>query len=80
MEKPQRLPGSIITCVNKRDGTVLKVGTASHIIGPSVVDPSHLMLGAGCGDWGVCMYLTLADAAMLNVELDRVLAEQTQRG
>jgi hypothetical protein len=74
------LPGSIVTCVNTRDGTVLKVGLTSGLIGPSVVDPSYLMLGAGCGDWGVCIYLTLADAARLNVELERVLAEQIERG
>jgi hypothetical protein len=80
MKNKSNLPLSIVACVNKRDGTVLKVGTASRMIGPAIVDPSHLMLGAGCGDWGVCIYLTVADAARLNVELDRLIAEQTARG
>jgi hypothetical protein len=80
MKKKSNLPLSIVACVNKCDGTVLKVGTASRMIGPAIVDPSHLMLGAGCGDWGVCIYLTVADAARLNVELDRLIAEQTARG
>ena len=80
MNNEPTLDGSIVTCVNKRDGTVLKVGTASHMIGPALVDPCHLMLGAGCGDWGVCIYLTLADAARLNVALNRLIADQTQRG
>ena len=78
-DKP-RYSGSIVTCINKRDGTILKVGTASHMIGPSVVDPCHLLLGAGCGDWGVCMYLTLADAARLKTDLDRLIAEHAERG
>jgi hypothetical protein len=80
MKNKSNLPLSIVACVNKRDGTVLKVGTASRMIGPAIVDPSHLMLGAGCGEWGVCIYLTVADAARLNVELDRLIAEQTARG
>ena len=72
--------GSIVACVNKRDGTVLKAGTASQIIGPVIVDPTHVMLGAGCGDWGVCIYLSLADASQLKSDLDRLIAEHTQRG
>jgi hypothetical protein len=80
MKNNLMLPGPIVTCVNKRDGTVLKVGTASRMVGPAIVDPFHLMLGAGCGDWGVCIYLTLADAARLKMELDRVITEQTERG
>jgi hypothetical protein len=80
MKNNVRLPGSIVTCVNKRDGTLLKVGTAFGLVGPAIVDPFHLMLGAGCGDWGVCIYLTLADAARLKTELDRVISEQTERG
>ena len=71
---------SIVACVNKQDGTILKVGTAARMIGPAVVDPSHLMFGAGCGDWGVCIYLTIADAARLKSELDRLIVNQTQRG
>jgi hypothetical protein len=80
MKNNSKVPGSIVTCVNKRDGTLLKVGTATRMVGPAIVDPFHLMLGAGCGDWGVCIYLTLADAARLKTELDRVIAEQTERG
>jgi hypothetical protein len=80
MKSHSEVTGSIVTCVNKRDGTLLKVGTASRMVGPAIVDPFHLMLGAGCDDWGVCIYLTLADAARLKTELDRVIAEQTERG
>lgn len=75
-----KLSGSIVACVSKRDGTVLKVGTASRMIGPAVIDPSHLMVGAGCGDWGVCVYLSLADAAHLRAELDRLITEHAQQG
>ena len=80
MKNNVRVPNSIVTCVNKRDGTLLKVGTASRMVGPAIVDPFHLMLGAGCGDWGVCIYLTLADAARLKSELDRVISEHAERG
>jgi energy-converting hydrogenase Eha subunit E len=79
MKKEPKLPDSIVTCINKRDGTLMKVGTASRMIGPAIVDPLHLMLGAGCDDFGVCIYLTLADAAKLKVELARLIADQTQR-
>jgi hypothetical protein len=80
MENQPRLPDSILTCVNGLDGTVLKAGTASRMIGPSSVDPLHLMLGAACGDWGVCIYLNLADAARLKTDLDRLLTEHAERG
>jgi hypothetical protein len=80
MKKPATLPSSIIACVDKRDGRVLKVGTVSGMIASAIVDPHHVMLGAGCGDWGVCMYLTLADAARLNAELDQLITDQTERG
>jgi hypothetical protein len=75
-----RLPSSIVTCINKRDGTLLKVGTDSRMIGPAIVDPYHLMLGTGCGDWGVCIYFTLADAARLKTDLDRLMADHSERG
>ena len=74
------VPRSIVACVNKDDGAVFKVGTASRMVGPALLDPSHVMLGAGCDDWGVCLYLTVADAARLNAELGRLLADLTQRG
>jgi hypothetical protein len=80
MKTEPELPRSIVACVNKRDGTVLRAGTASGLIGPTAVDPFHFMLGAGCGDWGVCIYLTVPDAVKLNAELDRLIAEQTERG
>jgi hypothetical protein len=80
MNTEPELPRSIVACVNKRDGTVLRAGTASRLIGPAVVDPFHLMLGAGCEDWGVCIYLTVPDAVWLTAELDRLIAEQSERG
>ncbi len=80
MKNGPRLPESIVTCINKRDGTLLRVGTASCMIGPAIVDPLHLMVGAGCDDFGVCIYFTLADAARLNVELARLIGDQTERG
>jgi hypothetical protein len=80
MKTEPNLPPSIVACINKRDGTVLKVGNASRMIGPAMVDPFRLMLGAGCDDWGVCIYLTVADALSLNADLDRLIAEQRARG
>jgi hypothetical protein len=52
----------------------------TSMIGPSSVDPLHLMLGAACGDWAVCLYLNLADAARLKTDLDRLLTDHTARG
>jgi hypothetical protein len=80
MNKKPKVPGSIVTCVNKEDGAVLKLGTTSRLIGPTLVDPFHLMIGAGCGDWGVCIYLSITDAAKLHVELGDVIAELAERG
>lgn len=80
MKNEMTLPGSIIACVNNQDGTVLKAGAVSRMIGPAVVDPLHVMLGARIDDWGVCIYLTLADAARLNMELEQVIAEHTDAG
>jgi hypothetical protein len=80
MTTEPNVPRSIVACINKRDGSVFKVGTASRLIGPTMVDPFRLVLGAGCGDWGVCIYLSLADALRLNRELERVITEQTERG
>ncbi len=79
MKKKSTVPGSIIACVDKRDGTVLKVGNVSGMVTPSIVDPLHVMIGAGSRDWGVCLYLSLADAATLNAELGRLIAEQRER-
>jgi energy-converting hydrogenase Eha subunit E len=80
MRQQPTFPDSIVACVNKPDGTVVKVGTASSMIGPALVDPTHLMLGVGCGDWGVCIYLSLADAAMLHLELGALMNDQSNRG
>jgi hypothetical protein len=80
MKTEPNLPRSIVACINKGDGSVFKVGTASRLIGPTMVDPFRLVLGAGCGDWGVCIYLSLADARRLNSELERVIAEHTACG
>ena len=80
MKKTRNLPGSIVACVNSRDGTLLKVGAVSTMIGPALVDPTHLMLGAGVDDWGVCIYLSLPDASRLRVALDRLIAEHAARG
>ncbi len=40
-----------------------------------VFDASHVMVGAGCEDWGVCVYLSVADARRLHSELGRILTE-----
>jgi hypothetical protein len=71
---------SIVTCISKRDGTVVKVGTASALIGPTLVDPFNVVLGATCGEWGVGIYLTLADAARLQSKLERLIADHAERG
>ena len=80
MKRQAELPRSNIACVSKRDGTVLRVGADSRLIGPVVVDPLHVMLGAGVDDWGVCIYLTMPDAARLKVALDLLITEHAERG
>ncbi len=79
MKRQAELPRSNFACVNKPDGTVLKVGTISGLIGPAAVDPLHVMLGAGVDDWGVCIYLTMSEAARLRVALDLLVAELAER-
>ena len=59
---------------------MLKVGTISRLIGPAIVDPLHVMLGAGVDDWGVCIYLTMSEADRLKVALDRLIAEHAEPG
>ena len=51
-----------------------------QIVGPTMADPLHVMVGARCGDWGVCLYLSVGDAVRLHSELGRVLAEHAERG
>ncbi len=66
---------SVVACVDKEDGAVFRLGSAQRIIGPNIVDSTHVMVGVGCGDWGLGVYLTLADAIRLNNDLSRLLAE-----
>lgn len=70
---------SMATCLNREDGSMLRTGTVSHVVKPSLVDSLHIMLGAGCDDWGVCLFLTIADAAKLSTELSRLLAMHSQK-
>jgi hypothetical protein len=71
---------SIAACLDRVDGSVVRVGVTSHLVGPAMIDPHHVMVGVECGDWGVCLYLTVADAARLNGELGEFLAELAERG
>jgi hypothetical protein len=75
MTKDTVIPRSIVACVDKEDGAVFRLGAASRMIGPTAVDGSHVMIGAGCEDWGVCAYLSFADARRLHRELGRLLQE-----
>jgi hypothetical protein len=75
MTKDPVIPRSIVACVDKEDGAVFRLGAASRMIGPTVVDGTHVMVGAGCEDWGVCVYLSLPDARRLHRELGRLLAQ-----
>jgi len=80
MKKRRTTPGSIVACINRRDGAVLKVAAVSRMIVPALVDPFHVVFGAGCGDWSVCVYLTFADAARFNAELGQLIDEHARRG
>jgi hypothetical protein len=71
---------SVVACLDRRERTVLRTETVSELVKPVVIDPLHIMLGAGCGDWGMCLYLTIADAALIHSELGRLLAEHSARG
>jgi hypothetical protein len=75
MIKNSVIPQSIVACIDKEDGAVFRLGAASRMIGPTVIDASHVMVGAGCEDWGVCVYLSIADARRLHSELGRILTE-----
>ncbi len=79
MKKKQTVPGSIVACVSKRDGVVLKVGAVSRMFAPALVAPFQVAFGAACGDWRVCVYLTITDAARLTAELGRLIDEHTDR-
>jgi hypothetical protein len=80
MKKKPMATGSIVACIDKHDGAIFKAAAVSHMIVPALADPFHVVFGAGCGEWGVCVYLTLADAARLNAELGHLINEHTQRG
>ena len=71
---------SIAACLDRVQGSVFRSGTVSHLLKPSLVDPLHVVLGVGCHDWGVCMFLTVTDAAKLNAELGQLLAEHAASG
>jgi hypothetical protein len=66
---------SIAACLNRVDGSVVRAGVTSNLVGPAMIDPRHVMVGVECGDWGICLYLTVADAAKLNGELSELLAD-----
>jgi hypothetical protein len=70
---------SMVACLRRDDGSVLRAGAATHLIAPTVQDKVHVTLGAGCGDWGVCFYLSLPDAIWLNGELARILVDLKER-
>jgi hypothetical protein len=80
MTKDPVIPQSIVACVDREDGAVFRLGAASRMIGPAPVDSSHVMVGAGCDDWGVCVYLSVADARRLHRELGRIIAELPDHG
>jgi len=80
MNTDRTVSPSIAACLNGVDGSLFRVGVASHLVGPAMIDPLHVMLGVECGDWGVCLYLTVADAARLNGKLGRLLADLAEHG
>lgn len=79
MKNDQTADPSIVACLDRADGSIFRVGATSHIVGPALVDPFHVMLGVECEDWGVCLYLTVADAVSLNRQLNEFLADLAKR-
>ena len=71
---------SLATCLDRDGGSVLRTGLVSHLLKPVLNDSLHVIVGAGCGDWGMCLYLTIADAAKLNADLGQLLADHAARG
>ncbi len=67
-------------CLDRCEGSVLKQGVVSHFVKPFLKDTMHVILGAGCDDWGMCLYLTIDDAVKLNAELGRLLADHIASG
>ncbi len=80
MEKDPVVPRSLVACVDGREGSLCRTGLVSKLVKPVVIDPFHIMLGAGSEDWGTCLYLTITDAALIHGELGRILAEHSARG
>ena len=80
MKNEPRSVRSLVACVDGDDASILRSGTAFRIVWPTMVDSFHVMIGAGCGAWGVCLFLNLPDAVMLHAELGRVLSELAERG
>lgn len=80
MRNDTLLPRSIAACLDRVEGSVFLSGTVSHLLTPGLVDPLHIMVGAGCDEWGLCLFLTVADAAKLHVDLGRLLADHAARG
>ncbi len=71
---------SFVACLDRHERSVVRTGTVSHLVKPHLIDSFHIMLGAGCDDWGVCLYLTIADAALIHAELGRILADHSAKG
>jgi hypothetical protein len=80
VENDPAMPQSLVACVDGHEGSVFRTGLVRKLVKPVVIDPFHIMLGAGAEDWGACLYLTIADAALLHAELGRVLADHSGRG
>ena len=80
MPKDPRTFQSMAACLDRHEGSVFKAGTVSHLVQPVVMDNLHILLGAGCDDWGMCLYLTISDAAKLNAELSRLLDNHVASG
>ena len=74
-------PDSFAACIDREEGAVSKFGTVSQVLIPALVDPLHVMLGVGCGEWGACLFLTISDAAKLSAELaQHLLADHSAKG
>ena len=80
MQKLIEVPHSYAACLDCEGTTVSRSGAVSHLLRPAMVDPLHIMLGAGCDDWGMCLFLTVTDAAKLNAELGRLLVDHAAKG
>jgi hypothetical protein len=65
---------SMVACIDKEDGAIFRLGAATRMVGPTLVESNHVLLGASCDDWGMCVYLTLTDALRLSNELSRLLS------